>query len=73
MIIQTKPEPFCPKCGGRMRLIRPKPDKDFRPFWGYINYPGCKGTRNIDDEGKPEMESRPRDVVIYHYDDEGKK
>jgi ssDNA-binding Zn-finger/Zn-ribbon topoisomerase 1 len=51
--IQTKPVPYCPECGGQMALRRPKPHQDFEPFWGCTDYPRCKGTRDIDSDGKP--------------------
>ena len=55
--IQTSPAPHCPSCGGRMVLRRPKPKaaKQFDPFWGCANYPDCTGTREILDDGKPDM------------------
>ena len=53
LIIQTKPEPYCPDCGGRMKLRRPPAGHTWRPFWGCMNYPDCKGKRQIDDHGKP--------------------
>ncbi len=39
--------PPCPKCGGIMRLRHGKTGD----FWGCTNYPACKGTRNIGQEG----------------------
>ena len=35
--------PPCPICGGAMRARHGKTGD----FWGCINYPACKGTRNI--------------------------
>ena len=55
--IILKPEPFCPSCGGRMKLKRPRPDQDWEPFWGCMNYPNCKGTRNIDEETGKALDS----------------
>jgi ssDNA-binding Zn-finger/Zn-ribbon topoisomerase 1 len=47
--------PACPDCGGRMRLRRPRPSQTWKPFWGCMNYPDCKGSLNIDPEtGEPE-------------------
>lgn len=47
-VIITKPEPWCPECGAKMTLRRPKPEgKQFDPFWGCSRYPDCRGTRNI--------------------------
>jgi ssDNA-binding Zn-finger/Zn-ribbon topoisomerase 1 len=55
-MIQIKPEPYCPICGGRMKLRRPKPGQTYKPFWGCSQYPDCKGTRNIGEDGKPESD-----------------
>ncbi len=55
--IITKPEPYCPDCGAKMRLRRPKADQDWPHFWGCSTYPDCKGTRNIDSDGKPADDS----------------
>ena len=52
--IQTKPVPHCPICGGRMKLRRPKPQQDWETFWGCQDFPDCKGSRNIGEDGKPE-------------------
>ncbi len=45
--IRTKPEPYCPVCGAKMTLHRPKPHQKFDPFWGCSEYPDCKGTREV--------------------------
>ena len=45
--IRTKPEPYCPECGAKMALRRPKPSQDFEPFWGCSQYPDCRGTRRV--------------------------
>ena len=53
--MQTKPEPYCPECGAKMVLRRAglfAPGK-FDPFWGCSEYPDCRGTRDIGDDGKP--------------------
>ena len=42
--------PPCPKCGGVMRVRHGKTGD----FWGCINYPACKGTRNIAPTGAKE-------------------
>jgi len=55
MIIQTKPEPYCPECGARMVLRKPPPGKDWKPFWGCNRYPECRATRSIQVDGKPDM------------------
>ena len=55
--IRTKPVPYCPDCGAQMALRRPKRDKSqFDPFWGCSQYPECRGTRDIREDGKPEMD-----------------
>ena len=57
--IKTKPEPYCPQCGARMRLRRPKAHQDWKAFWGCSEYPACTGTRGIDPEtGEPEYYER---------------
>jgi four helix bundle suffix protein len=35
--------PSCPKCGGIMRVRHGKTGE----FWGCVNYPACKGTREV--------------------------
>lgn len=35
--------PKCPKCGGIMRVRHGKTGE----FWGCVNYPACKGTREV--------------------------
>ena len=52
--IQTLPVPYCPICGATMVLRRPKAHQDWKPFWGCQLFPGCKGTRQIGEDGKPE-------------------
>jgi len=37
-----------------MVLRRPPPGKSWLPFWGCSNFPDCKGTRQIGDDGRPE-------------------
>ena len=52
--IQTKPVPYCPDCGGKMVLRKPRAAQiKFKPFWGCADYPHCEGTRDIDSDGKP--------------------
>ena len=55
-VIQTKPEPYCPDCGGRMKLRRPVKSQTWDPFWGCTEYPECKGSRNIQEDGRPETD-----------------
>lgn len=54
--IQTKPVPYCPDCGTQMSLRRPKEHQAWEPFWGCSQYPECKGSRNIGENGKPESD-----------------
>jgi len=57
--IKTYPEPYCPICGARMRLRRPKAHHTWKAFWGCSEYPACTGTRDIDPEtGEPEYYER---------------
>lgn len=53
-MVITKPKPYCPICGGRMVLRRPKLGTpkygQFDAFWGCSQYPDCHGKRNIDPE-----------------------
>jgi ssDNA-binding Zn-finger/Zn-ribbon topoisomerase 1 len=63
-MIQTKPEPYCPICGAKMVLRRPKPNQSFDPFWGCSQYPDCHGSRNINKAtGKPDDDNK------FGYDD----
>lgn len=56
--IQIKPEPYCPACGAKMVLRRPKLHSvtQWEPFWGCSQFPDCRGTRNIGEDGKPETD-----------------
>ena len=56
MRIKLKPEPYCPYCGGRMSLKRPRLDQSWDPFWGCVNWisDGCMGSRDIAPDGSPE-------------------
>ena len=61
--IRTEPVPWCPECGARMVLRRPRPYQDWKPFWGCQNYPECRGNRQIDEAGMPiyhELEEQRR-------------
>jgi ssDNA-binding Zn-finger/Zn-ribbon topoisomerase 1 len=53
-VIRTKPEPYCPDCGARMVLRRPRQGQDWVPFWGCNRFPHCRGTRQITEDGTPE-------------------
>jgi len=52
--VRTKPEPYCPDCGARMVLRRPRPNQDWEPFWGCNRFPNCRGVRHIQEDGTPE-------------------
>lgn len=54
--MQTRPEPFCPDCGARMVLRRPRPNArtQFDPFWGCSQHPSCRGVRQVGEDGKAE-------------------
>ena len=54
--IRTKPVPYCPECGAKMALKRPRPGQDWDPFWGCALYPDCRGTRQIQEDGTPEAD-----------------
>ena len=57
MNIKTKPEPYCPDCGARMKLRRPRNARlklSWKPFWGCSQYPDCHGRRNIQEDGTAE-------------------
>ena len=43
---QDSSKPVCPNCGAAMRIIRPKPNDSWRPFWGCTQFKitGCKGS-----------------------------
>ncbi len=58
-VIQTKPEPSCPDCGGQMRLIRKGQGKTQQPFWGCTEYPDCRATVNIKPDGTPDVDTGP--------------
>lgn len=38
--------PSCPKCGAPMALRSPKKGQDYRPFYGCIDFPNCRGSLN---------------------------
>ncbi len=56
-MIKTKPVPECDKCGGMMVLRRPREDQTWDAFWGCCIYPECRNSYNIDQNGKPEIDS----------------
>lgn len=64
-LIKVEPPPFCPQCGGRMTLKRPKPDDAWQPFWGCVNFraDGCRGSREPeykDDSGPDQLSFLPK-------------
>jgi len=54
--IQTKPEPYCPACGAKMQLRKPRADQSWGLFWGCSQFPACNGTREIREDGTPETD-----------------
>jgi ssDNA-binding Zn-finger/Zn-ribbon topoisomerase 1 len=52
--IRTKPIPYCPECGAQMVLRKPRNGQTWDAFWGCSQYPDCRGTRRIMDDGRPE-------------------
>ena len=54
-VIRTKPKPWCPTCGKKMSLIRPK-SREFEneSFWRCSEFPDCLGGRDILLDGKPD-------------------
>jgi len=51
--IKTKPEPYCPECGEKCILKLPRPDQTWEPFWGCSDFPKCRGSVNIGEDGLP--------------------
>ena len=55
--INPRPDPWpeCPDldCGAQMVLRRPKRGQTWNPFWGCSNWPTCKCTREIGEDGNP--------------------
>ena len=58
--IQTFPIPYCPECGAKMKLRRPKRSQSWMTFWGCSQYPECIGVRDIGEDGKPETDEVER-------------
>ena len=44
---KPKPHPRCPICGAEMVLLEPRPNDNFLPFLGCIDYPECDGWRKL--------------------------
>jgi len=38
----------CPDCGGAMELKQPKQGQSWKPFYGCLSFPKCRGARRID-------------------------
>ncbi len=53
MGIRVHPAPYCEDCGSVMKLKRPQRGQDWEPFWGCGDYPQCKFTLEIGDDGLP--------------------
>lgn len=47
------PWPHCPDCGAKMVLRARR--SDGKRFWGCFNFPECRGSRNILENGEPDM------------------
>lgn len=63
MPIRTVPVPQCPECLEDMVLRRPKPGgKPFRPFWGCSQFPVCRATIQIKDNGLPDEDEFEVDI-----------
>lgn len=45
--VDIKTVPICPRCGAPMALRKPtkKSKKEFKPFFGCVDFPNCKGSR----------------------------
>jgi ssDNA-binding Zn-finger/Zn-ribbon topoisomerase 1 len=56
-VIRKKPVPYCPDCGARMVLKRPRLGQRWQPFWGCNTWPDCSGTREIGPDGRPEEDN----------------
>jgi len=57
---------FCPRCGSVMQLVDPGPYDDWESFYGCLDFPVCKGTRQIQDnrhgnKGEPSNERKYKD------------
>jgi len=64
--IRTKPEPYCPECGAKMKLRKPKAGQDWPPFWSCSQWPECSGKRQIMPDGTPEPDE---DLDDYRLED----
>ena len=51
--IRLVPVPQCPECLENMVLRRPKAGQKWEPFWGCSDFPNCRGTLQIGDDGLP--------------------
>lgn len=48
---QPKETPMCPDCGKPMRLLTARKGRNAgSKFWGWSDYPACKGTREVGDD-----------------------
>lgn len=47
------PWPYCPDCGAKMVLRVRR--SDGKRFWGCSDFPDCRGSRNILENGEPDM------------------
>lgn len=70
--IKTYPEPWCPKCGAQMMLRRPSLHQEWPPFWGCSQFAvGCRGKRQVDEDGLPEEIDGSRGLDVDRAGDSG--
>lgn len=56
----------CPECGAPMKLRTPKPGQSWRAFLGCSQYPDCRGTRQLADDGEPEQDAIVPEFIKKH-------
>ena len=44
----------CPICESPMKLVEPRPDQTWMPFFGCTKFPECRGIRIVMPDGNPE-------------------
>ncbi len=59
IFIRMRPEPYCPECGAKIVVRRPKPSQHFEPFWGCSQYPDCRGTRTVEEVNEDQLSFFP--------------
>ncbi len=65
--IRTKPSPFCPICGAKMVLRRPRPHQNWKPFWGCNTFPDCDGKRQVEEVNEAQLTMGG----LFYQEDEG--